>query len=229
MRPGGEGDVRGWDGWMASLTQYTWVWATSRRQWRTGECGVFYSPWSCKEPRHNWATEQQQKQEGVGRAEGDLGKQCGSLELITACTILQGQGWEWSLEPRCREPCMERTSQQELWPSAEGCWKTVQPNRKRIRGTKALTSLSCLSLVSSQCSPLAKLKQMTKGEEALWFCLYQSTIWGKSRLKGVRDYIWREKQKLFSTAHKSNPQESIWNTCQSNEDKRNKFTTISVK
>ena len=26
LRAGGEGDNRGWDGWMASLTQWTWVW-----------------------------------------------------------------------------------------------------------------------------------------------------------------------------------------------------------
>ena len=31
LRAGGEGDDRGWDGWMASLTQRTWVWASSRR------------------------------------------------------------------------------------------------------------------------------------------------------------------------------------------------------
>ena len=30
LRAGGEGDKRGWDGWMASLTQWTWVWASSR-------------------------------------------------------------------------------------------------------------------------------------------------------------------------------------------------------
>ena len=30
LRAGGEGDDRGWDGWMASLTQWTWVWACSR-------------------------------------------------------------------------------------------------------------------------------------------------------------------------------------------------------
>ena len=30
-RPGGEGGYRGWDGWMASLTQWTWVWANSGR------------------------------------------------------------------------------------------------------------------------------------------------------------------------------------------------------
>ena len=33
----GEGDDRGWDGWMASPTQWTWVWANSRRWWRTGK------------------------------------------------------------------------------------------------------------------------------------------------------------------------------------------------
>ena len=30
---GGDGDDRGWDGWMASPTQWTWVWASSGRQW----------------------------------------------------------------------------------------------------------------------------------------------------------------------------------------------------
>ena len=33
LKAGGEGDDRGWDGWMASLTQWTWVWASSRSWW----------------------------------------------------------------------------------------------------------------------------------------------------------------------------------------------------
>ena len=37
---GGEGDNRGWDGWMASLTQWTRVWVNSRRWWWTGRPGV---------------------------------------------------------------------------------------------------------------------------------------------------------------------------------------------
>ena len=36
----GEWDNRGGDGWMASLIQWTWVWATSRSWWRTGKPGV---------------------------------------------------------------------------------------------------------------------------------------------------------------------------------------------
>ena len=43
LRAGEEGD-RGWDGWMASPTQWTQVWANSRRWWRTGKPGVL-SPW----------------------------------------------------------------------------------------------------------------------------------------------------------------------------------------
>ena len=34
---------RGWDGWMASPTQWTWVWASSRRWWRTGKPGMLQS------------------------------------------------------------------------------------------------------------------------------------------------------------------------------------------
>ena len=37
---GGEGDNRGWDGWMASLTRWTWIWVNSRSWWWTGRAGV---------------------------------------------------------------------------------------------------------------------------------------------------------------------------------------------
>ena len=36
----GEGDDGGWDGWIASLTWWTWVWASSGRWWRAGVPGV---------------------------------------------------------------------------------------------------------------------------------------------------------------------------------------------
>ena len=48
LRAGGEGDDKGWDGWMASPTQWTWVWASSGSWWWQG-CLVCYSPWGCKE------------------------------------------------------------------------------------------------------------------------------------------------------------------------------------
>ena len=37
LKAGGERDDRGWDGWMVSPTQWTWVWASSGRWWRTGK------------------------------------------------------------------------------------------------------------------------------------------------------------------------------------------------
>ena len=43
LKAGGEGDNRGWDGWMASLTQWTWVCASSRSWWWTGKPGVLLS------------------------------------------------------------------------------------------------------------------------------------------------------------------------------------------
>ena len=43
LRTGGEVGDRGWDGWVASPTQWTWVWAGSRRQWRTGKPGLLQS------------------------------------------------------------------------------------------------------------------------------------------------------------------------------------------
>ena len=36
LRAGGEGDDRGWEGWMASPTQWTWVWVGSGSWWWTG-------------------------------------------------------------------------------------------------------------------------------------------------------------------------------------------------
>ena len=43
LRAGGEGGAREWDGWMASLIQWTWVWASSRRRWSMGQPGVLQS------------------------------------------------------------------------------------------------------------------------------------------------------------------------------------------
>ena len=40
LKAGGEGDTRGWDGWMASLNQRIWVWANSGKWWWTGKPGM---------------------------------------------------------------------------------------------------------------------------------------------------------------------------------------------
>ena len=59
LMAGGEGDDRGWDGWMASPTQWTWVWESSGRWWRTGMPGMLQSTGS-ERVRHDGVTEQQQ-------------------------------------------------------------------------------------------------------------------------------------------------------------------------
>ena len=49
-------DERGWDGWMASPTQWRWVWVCSRSWWWTGRPGVLQSM-GLQRVRHDWATE----------------------------------------------------------------------------------------------------------------------------------------------------------------------------
>jgi len=56
MGAGGEGDNRGWDGWMASLTRWTWVWVNSGSWWWTVRPGVLRFMGS-KRVGHDWATE----------------------------------------------------------------------------------------------------------------------------------------------------------------------------
>ena len=56
LKVGGEGDDRGWDGWMTSPTQWTWVWASSGSWWWAGRPGVLQSMGS-QRVRHEWVTE----------------------------------------------------------------------------------------------------------------------------------------------------------------------------
>ena len=53
LKAGGEGDNRGWDGWMASLTQWTLVWASSGSWGWTGKPGLLQSMGS-QRFRHDW-------------------------------------------------------------------------------------------------------------------------------------------------------------------------------
>ena len=61
LRAGGEGDNRGWDGCMASLTRWTWIRASSGRWRRTGKPGMLQSMVS-QRAVHDWSTEQQEEQ-----------------------------------------------------------------------------------------------------------------------------------------------------------------------
>ena len=55
LRAGEVGENRGWDGWMASPTQWTWIWVCSRSWWWTGKPGVLQSVGS-QWVGHVWVT-----------------------------------------------------------------------------------------------------------------------------------------------------------------------------
>ena len=54
LKAGGEGDDRRWHGWMASLTWWTWVWASSRNWWWTEKTGVSMG---LERVGHDWVIE----------------------------------------------------------------------------------------------------------------------------------------------------------------------------
>ena len=56
LKAGREGDDRGWDGWMASPTQWTWVWVNSGSWWWTRSPGVLWFMGS-QGVGHDWVTE----------------------------------------------------------------------------------------------------------------------------------------------------------------------------
>ena len=55
LRAGGEGDDRGWDGWMASPTHWTWDWVNSWSWWWAGKPGVLRFMGS-QRVGHDWVT-----------------------------------------------------------------------------------------------------------------------------------------------------------------------------
>ena len=78
LKAGGEGDDREWDGWMASPTWWTWVWASSGSWCWTGKPGMLQSMGS-QRVRHNWATE-------LNRAEYQ--DECQLIKKYAFCPII---------------------------------------------------------------------------------------------------------------------------------------------
>ena len=72
---------RGCNGWMASPTQKTWVWASSGRRWRTGKPGVL-QPTGLQRVGHDWPTEQQQTQSASHGFPLEVSPQMHFLQLL---------------------------------------------------------------------------------------------------------------------------------------------------
>ena len=95
----GEGGNRGWDGWMASPIQWTWVWANSGRRWRTA---VLQSMGS-QRVGPDWATEQQKG----GRARGVRRKE--RKKILCCCysvtNYVKFHGYLWQKYLLPQRPC----------------------------------------------------------------------------------------------------------------------------
>ena len=97
LKVGEEGDNRGWDGWIASWTQWTWIWVSSSSWWWTGEPGVLQSM-GLQRVRHNWATElnwtdnnksnENQVKETVSNMESELSSSLQQMEARIPSPLL---------------------------------------------------------------------------------------------------------------------------------------------
>ena len=123
---GGEGDDRGWDGWMASPTWWTWVWVNSGRWWWTGRPGVLRFM-GLQRVGRDWATELNWKvlkwyrilplSTSIGALLTNLWGKAATLCII-ACRSISGL---WPLNdssPHCPLP----------WPSHDKKYPQTLPN-----------------------------------------------------------------------------------------------------
>jgi len=99
---GGEGDDRGWDGWMASLTQWMWVWVNSWSWWWTGRPGVLRFM-GLQRVGHDWATELNWT---------ELNSHlywAASLCLVSSWVFSNANGWGGNAARGCRNIMMSYT------------------------------------------------------------------------------------------------------------------------
>ena len=176
MRAGREGGDRGWDGWVAASTQWTWVWANCGRWWRTGKPGVLQSMDS-QRVGHNWVTEQQQQRvwaqqpgktclpswhtsRASDEARGGANRYVGKPRM--------GEGYEAgpcsTVRPSVRRPVQRQPSQAET--SVRSGVRYLMPVCVVIASCMLSASGICLSRVNllsvfSHTEEIAKLKWMT--------------------------------------------------------------------
>ena len=123
---GGEGDDRGRDGWMASLTRWRWVWVNSGSWWWIGRPGVLWFVGS-QRVGHDWVTELnwcQYHMSVLGFLHSSVSKSsacnAGDPDLIPGLGRSPGEGNSNPLQDSCLENPMDR-----------GVWQaTVHGGRK---------------------------------------------------------------------------------------------------
>ena len=105
-----EGDDRWWDGWMASLSQWTWVWVSSGSWWWTGKRGCC-SPWGLKESdttELNCPLLEQREPDS-----SSLGRS--HHFVFTCCSVAQSQLFEILWTAAHQAPLSMDFSRQEYW------------------------------------------------------------------------------------------------------------------
>ena len=95
-----EKGTTGWDGWMASLTWWTWVWVSSGSWWQTGSLACC-SPWGCKEltQRLNWTKLNCPGQTAASRGSQRLPVISLSKEELWFCEGQNGNFRDWKMRP----------------------------------------------------------------------------------------------------------------------------------
>ena len=132
----GKGDDRGWDGWMASPTRWTWVWVNSGSWWWTGRPGVLQFMGS---PRvgHDWVTELNWTE---GSNLGPLHWKCGVLITGPPGKFLAAflmRFWNISY--------VLQRSRSDLYPHSRPCHPWTAALRELALGRKLFSGACCQS------------------------------------------------------------------------------------
>ena len=161
LKAGGEGDNRGWDGWMASLTQWIWIWANSGRWW--WKPGVLQSTGS-QRVGHDWESEPQHHHHH-GALRG--------CTLNAATHVLTGERWHTE-----RRPCQVEAEIRVTLPGAEE-GKQRPEGRKEAWGGVSWSPQKALALLTPGLRYLASRPQE---DEGLLFSAARSAALGHSGL-----------------------------------------------
>ena len=125
LRAGGEGDDWGWDGWMASPTQWTWVWVNSGSWWWTGKPRVLQSMRSQESDSTDWLTwtelmwgnDSLEKTLVMGKVEGRRRRGRQRMRWMaspTPYTWVSASSGSWWTRKRCMLQSMGSQSQSRL-------------------------------------------------------------------------------------------------------------------